>query len=195
MSQSAHKILVIDNHDSFTYNLVQLIEEVSDQEVTVQKNDQLNWIDIEQYDIIFISPGPGLPNEAGELMSFLDKFALKKRIFGVCLGLQAIFEHFGGSLKNLEKVFHGYECEVEQAGSNSKLFRNIDQKFKAGRYHSWVADEKELPESLRVNCYSQSGHIMGIEHVHYPIYAVQFHPESIMTPMGHQMIDNFLRLT
>jgi len=188
------KILVIDNYDSFTYNLVQMIEQISGVNPDVYRNDELEIDKVKNYDYIFISPGPGLPEESGITLELIKVFYTTKKIFGVCLGLQAIVVAMGGQLKNLKKVYHGIETEMHQGPVKSHIFEGIETIFKAGRYHSWVADETVLPDSLEVTCTGEANEIMAIQHTLYPVYGVQFHPESIMTPDGYKMIENFLNL-
>ena len=188
------RIVVIDNYDSFTYNLVQYIEEITDHKVDVFRNNEIDIDDLAHYDYIFISPGPGLPEESGITLELIKKYYNTKKIFGVCLGLQAIVEALGGQLLNLEKVYHGIDSEMTQGPASSPIFKEIDHVFTAGRYHSWVADASTLPDSLEVTCTVDDEQIMAIQHKEYPVYAVQFHPESIMTPDGKTMIRNFLSL-
>jgi anthranilate synthase component 2 len=188
------KILLIDNYDSFTYNLYQLIKQVSDDDVEVFRNDKISVAECEKYDKIFLSPGPGLPDEAGNLKAIISEYADKKPIFGVCLGQQAIGEVFGGKLKNLSRVYHGIRSEFTSVDSASNMFENIPKKFHAGRYHSWVIDKTTLPDCLEVTCEDDDGEIMGIAHKEYKVRAVQFHPESVMTDHGKEMIQNFLEL-
>ena len=187
-------IVVIDNYDSFTYNLVHHIQEITGHEIDIFRNDAVEVKDLDKYDYIFISPGPGLPEDSGITLSVISEYHSKKNIFGVCLGLQSIVVALGGELLNLERVYHGIESEISQIETESPIFDSISQTFKAGRYHSWVADIGKLPAELEVTCKDQNGQIMGIQHRDYPVYAVQFHPESIMTPDGMKMIENFLNL-
>ncbi len=187
-------IVVIDNYDSFTYNLVHHIQEITGHEIDIFRNDAVEVKDLDKYDYIFISPGPGLPEDSGITLSVISEYHSKKNIFGVCLGLQSIVVALGGELLNLERVYHGIESEISQTETESPIFDSISQTFKAGRYHSWVADIGKLPAELEVTCKDQNGQIMGIQHRDYPVYAVQFHPESIMTPDGMKMIENFLNL-
>jgi len=189
-----NKIVIIDNYDSFTYNLVHLINEIIDGEVTVLRNDQFDIEDIETFDYIILSPGPGLPEEAGLLKDVIRKYGATKKIFGVCLGLQAIGEVFGGKLKNLSKVFHGMKTMMNQTENMDPIFNGIAQSFEAGRYHSWVIDKDSCPDSLLVTAVDEDGEIMAARHKDLQIYGVQFHPESIMTPDGRKMLTNFLNL-
>lgn len=187
------KILLIDNYDSFTYNLVHIIEDVKGCKVDVYRNDEITIEACDKYDYIIISPGPGLPSESGLTKQVIQTYYKTKKIFGVCLGLQAIVEVFGGQLKNLSRVFHGIETEMKVI-ADSPIYRNIPKKFIAGRYHSWVADQDIFPQELIVNCVDDKKEIMGINHNKYHVHAVQFHPESIMTPDGKTMLYNFLNL-
>jgi anthranilate synthase component 2 len=189
-----HKVVIIDNYDSFTYNLVHLINEIIDGEVTVCRNDQFNIEELEVYDYIVLSPGPGLPDEAGLLKEVIRTYASTKKIFGVCLGLQAIGEVFGGKLKNLSKVFHGMKTVMTQTDNYDPIFNGINKSFDAGRYHSWVIDKSSFPTDLLITATDTDGEIMAARHKKYNIYGVQFHPESIMTPDGKTMLTNFLNL-
>jgi anthranilate synthase component II len=189
-----HKIVIIDNYDSFTYNLVHLINEIIDGEVTVLRNDQFEIETLEAFDYIILSPGPGLPEEAGLLKDVIRKYGANKKIFGVCLGLQAIGEVFGGELKNLTKVFHGMKTTMKQTENVDPIFEGIDQSFEAGRYHSWVINKDSCPDVLLVTAVDDEGEIMAARHKDFEIYGVQFHPESIMTPDGSKMLSNFLNL-
>lgn len=186
------RIILIDNYDSFTYNLLHVIEEVSDVEVVVKRNDQLSLDEIDAFDAIVLSPGPGVPSEAGLLLPIIKEYADKKPIFGVCLGHQAIAEAFGGALINLSDVFHGVESDIRIVKS-SVVFENMDSVVQVGRYHSWVVDEDALPSCLEVTAVSEEGQIMGVQHIDLPIYGIQFHPESVLTPGGKQMIGNFIK--
>jgi len=187
-------IIIIDNYDSFTYNLVHLINEITGGQVTVFRNDQFNIEDLEVFDYIVLSPGPGLPDEAGLLKDVIRRYSPTKKIFGVCLGLQAIGEVFGGKLKNLSKVFHGMKTIMTQAGIPDPIFHEIEPTFYAGRYHSWVIDKDTCPPELLITAVDEEGEIMAARHHTFQIYGVQFHPESIMTPDGKKMLTNFLNL-
>jgi len=189
------KVLVIDNYDSFTYNLVHSIENILGHEIDVFRNDSIELEKVDDYDYIFISPGPGIPTEAGLTLDIIKTYYKTKKIFGVCLGLQSIIVGLGGKLENLEKVFHGIESDMHQTENKSIIFSSVDKIFRAGRYHSWVANKTELPDELIVTSIDENGVIMAIQHQYHPIYAVQFHPESIMTPDGDLMIKNFLTLS
>ena len=185
------KILVFDNYDSFTYNLVHLLEKVCDHEIDVYRNDKITLQKVGEYDKILLSPGPGLPNEAGILLDVIKTYAPTKDIFGVCLGMQAIGETFGAKLKNLENVYHGVATPV-QILSDDSLFKNCPKEFKAGRYHSWVVDTNGLPDCLEVTATDKDGNIMAMKHKSYNVKGVQFHPESILSECGEQIISNWL---
>jgi anthranilate synthase component 2 len=184
------KILVIDNYDSFVYNLVHYLEEL-DCEVTVIRNDQLELEDVEKYDKILLSPGPGIPSEAGLLKSIIEKYASSKSILGVCLGQQAIGEVFGGTLGNLESVYHGIATTMDLCVDDEPLFKDLPKTMKVGRYHSWVV-LKELPDSLEATSYDEKGQIMSLRHREFDVRGVQFHPESVLTPDGKKMIQNWV---
>ena len=185
------KILVIDNYDSFTYNLVQYLKMAGISNVDVFCNDQISLAQIDQYDKILLSPGPGLPSEAGILIEVIKMYAPIKSILGVCLGQQAIGEVFGGKLINLDKVYHGVATEMEVV-KEDVLFKGLPQKFKAGRYHSWVVDQNNFPEELEITCKDENGYVMGLRHKSFDLRGVQFHPESILTEYGLQMIKNWV---
>ena len=188
-----NKILVFDNYDSFTYNLVHLIEKVShDVVVEVFRNEKISLDEIEKYDRIVISPGPGIPEEAGLLLEVIKRFKGKKPIFGVCLGQQAIAVEAGAKLINLDKVFHGVATDMHSINSGGVILNGIETPFLAGRYHSWVIDEKTLPVEYVITARDADGNIMAIENRSEKIYGVQFHPESIMTPSGESIMLNFL---
>ncbi len=188
------KVIIIDNYDSFTYNLVHLIEDILQESIDVVKNNAFDLIDLENYDYIVLSPGPGLPDEAGLLKQVIETYGAQKKIFGVCLGLQAIGEVYGCQLKNLPKVYHGIQSPMRVIDFDCPIFKGIPLSFVAGRYHSWVIDPTTLTQDLIVTSMDAVGEIMGIRHRKYPIYAVQFHPESIMTPEGKLMLENFLNI-
>ncbi len=185
------KILVFDNYDSFTYNLVHCIEKISAHEVTVRRNDQITRDEISGFDKILLSPGPGLPSEAGLLKELIESFASTKSIFGVCLGQQAIGEVFGGKLINLDTVYHGVATEMEVV-AHDVLFEGLPTRFKAGRYHSWVVDSHSFPAELEVTARDANGFVMALRHRKYDVRGVQFHPESILTEYGEQIIRNWL---
>ena len=186
------KILVLDNYDSFTYNLVHYVEELTDIKVDVFRNDEISLDDVDLYDKIILSPGPGLPDEAGILKPLIARYGKTKSILGVCLGCQAIGEVFGGSLINLNKVFHGIATPVSVIDRKEFVFNGVPDTFMAGRYHSWVINETDFPKSLVITSRDESGQIMGVRHNEYNIRGVQFHPESILTEHGHALLKNFL---
>ena len=184
------KILVIDNYDSFTYNLVHYLEDL-DCEVDVKRNDQLQLEDVEPYHYIVLSPGPGIPDEAGLLKEIIQTYAPSKKIFGVCLGQQAIGEVFGGKLINLSEVYHGIATTINII-KDDVLFDGLPEEIEVGRYHSWVVDP-ELPDSLVATSVDQNGQLMSLRHKEYDVSAVQFHPESVLTPYGKQILENWLK--
>jgi len=186
------KILVLDNYDSFTYNLVQYLQELSEYPIDVIRNDAISLEAVEAYDLIVLSPGPGVPKDAGIMPELIKKYAATKIIFGVCLGLQAIGEAFGGTLHNLNQVFHGIETTIEITDTQDALFKEIPQGIKVGRYHSWVVNKEELPENLKITAVDAEGMIMALQHKTYAVSGVQFHPESIMTEYGKEMLKNVL---
>ncbi len=188
------KILVLDNYDSFTYNLVHLLRELTAESIDVFKNDEITPEEIEKYDKILISPGPGLPDQAGITKKMITRFASSKSIFGVCLGCQAIGEAFGGSLINLNTVYHGVETKIIVLNRDEKLFTGIPDTFTAGRYHSWVLDETNLPHDITITAKDEEGSIMAICHKTMDVRGVQFHPESIMTKYGRQIVKNWLNI-
>ena len=186
------KILVFDNYDSFTYNLVHYLEKLTGSDVDVFRNDQITLAEVDKYDKILLSPGPGLPNESGILLDLIKTYAGKKSILGVCLGLQAMAEAFGGKLLNMDEVYHGVATLMTITDKTEPLFKDIPEQFNAGRYHSWVAEKNSLPDCFRITCVDEAGQIMGIRHKEYDLVGVQFHPESILTEYGEKMIENWL---
>ncbi|WP_261511432.1 anthranilate synthase component II [Chryseobacterium paludis] len=190
--QSTAKVLVFDNYDSFTYNLVQIIEKILDQKVDVFRNDEISLEDIDKYDKIILSPGPGIPEESGILLDLIRKYASTKSILGVCLGQQAIAEAFGGKLINLSEIFHGVATTAELTKDKTKLFQNLSSGLEVGRYHSWAVDPDQFPEELEITAVDKDGMIMALQHKTYDVHGVQFHPESILTPDGEVIIKNFL---
>ena len=185
-------ILLLDNYDSFTYNLVHLLEQSEEVNVKVLRNDEMAIEYATQFDKIVLSPGPGIPDEAGILKPLIKALAGKKSMLGVCLGLQAIAEVFGGTLYNLNKVQHGVASETKVIDKNEVLFRNLPAQFKTGRYHSWMVDKAQLPSCLRITSVDASDQIMSLRHDTFDICGVQFHPESVLTEYGKQMIANWL---
>ena len=186
------KILILDNYDSFTYNLVHFIEDITGEKPAVFRNDEISIEAINRYDMIILSPGPGIPDEAGILKETIKIYAGKKPIFGVCLGLQAITEVFGGSLQNIDQVFHGVATTMQILKPNALIYKNIPEKFEAGRYHSWIASKEDFPSELEITSVDEFGAIMSLQHRSFPISAVQYHPESILTPLGKQILENFI---
>ncbi|WP_299096221.1 aminodeoxychorismate/anthranilate synthase component II [uncultured Winogradskyella sp.] len=184
------KVLVIDNYDSFTYNLVHYLEDLNC-EVTVKRNDKLALEDVDAFEKIVLSPGPGIPDEAGLLKDIIKTYASTKSIFGVCLGLQAIGEVFGGELENLRNVYHGVATQVTLAVNDEILFKGLNPTFEVGRYHSWVV-KNNLPESLEATSFDENGQIMSLRHKTYDVRGVQYHPESVLTPNGKKILENWL---
>ena len=185
------KILVIDNYDSFTYNLVHYLKDLGC-EVTIKRNDQLTLEEVEPFQKIVLSPGPGIPDEAGLLKPIIQKYAASRSIFGVCLGQQAIGEVFGGELKNLDSVFHGVATKVKTTVDDESIFDGLENSFDVGRYHSWVVDNEYFPEELEITSIDEQGQIMSLRHKKYDVRGVQFHPESILTPEGKTILKNWL---
>ncbi len=185
------KILVIDNYDSFVYNLVHYLEEL-DCEVTVIRNDRFHLDEVEEYDKILLSPGPGIPDEAGLLKEVIKKYATSKSMLGVCLGQQAIGEVFGGSIENLSEVFHGVATNAIITVEDEPLFKGLEKEIEVGRYHSWVVSKKDFPDVLEVTAVDENGQIMALRHRTLDIRGVQFHPESVLTPKGKQIIKNWI---
>ncbi len=183
-------ILVIDNCDSFTYNLVHYLEDLNCN-VTVKRNDQLTLEDVEPFTHILLSPGPGIPDEAGLLKPIIKTYAPTKRIFGVCLGMQAIGEVFGGSLNNLNTVYHGVATKISITANDEPIYNNMDNTIDVGRYHSWVVN-KNLPDVLEATSFDEQGELMSLRHKVYDVRGVQFHPESVLTPNGKQMLKNWI---
>ena len=206
------KILVFDNYDSFTYNLVHLVQKIINDRVDVYRNDQIPLEKVKEYDKIILSPGPGVPVEAGLMLPLIKEYAGSKCILGVCLGHQAIGEAFGGKLMNLSMVFHGVatpvrivsgELSVVSNGSNSpltthhsrkNLFEGLPDQLEVGRYHSWVVSKENFPEELEITVEDDNGYIMGLQHKTYDVQGVQFHPESVLTPMGEKIMRNWLKV-
>lgn len=186
------KILVIDNYDSFTYNLVHYLEDL-DCEVTVKRNDQLTLEEVDAFQKIVLSPGPGLPDEAGLLKTIIKTYAPTKSILGVCLGQQAIAEVYGGSLINLDAVYHGVSTKVTSCVNDESLFDGLDKNINVGRYHSWVVDPN-LPEELEATSIDENGQVMSLRHKVYDLRGVQFHPESVLTPQGKKILENWIRI-
>lgn len=199
------RVLVFDNYDSFTYNLVHLVQQITHEKVEVYRNDQIPLEKVKGYDKIILSPGPGIPSEAGELLPLINEYAASKSILGVCLGHQAIGEAFGGKLVNLDKVYHGVATEIQvrsfelgaclpdrQVGSQN-LFNGLPEKIMVGRYHSWIISEEGFPEELEITAKDENGYVMALRHKQYDVQGVQFHPESVLTPDGRTIIENWLK--
>jgi len=192
------KILVFDNYDSFTYNLVHVVEKILNQKVDIFRNDKITLDQVNDYDKIILSPGPGIPVEAGLLLPLIQQYAPIKSILGVCLGHQAIAEAFGGSLNNLKNVFHGIATPIQllknERNEIPTIFNQLPEQITVGRYHSWVVNDDDLPEELTITARDESGLIMALQHKKYDVTGVQFHPESVLTPHGEAIIRNWLLL-
>ena len=188
------KILVFDNYDSFTYNLVHLVEKITHEKVTVFRNDQIALADIQQYDKIILSPGPGIPVEAGLLLPLIEEYASSKSILGVCLGHQAVGEAFGGTLINLDTVYHGVATPITIIDQQSKIFNELPEVIEVGRYHSWIVSDENFPGELEVTARDENGYIMGLQHKTFDVQGVQFHPESVLTPDGEKLMRNWLKV-
>lgn len=186
------KILLLDNYDSFTYNLVHVIKSLGYENVDVYRNDKIELSQIDQYDKIILSPGPGLPSEAGIMMELIKEYAGKKSILGVCLGHQAISEVFGAKLENIPTVFHGVQTAIKIV-IEDYIFAGLPKEILAGRYHSWIVSKNDFPNELEVTAVDRAGDIMALKHKQLDLHGVQFHPESILTPDGARIIQNFLQ--
>ena len=187
------KLLVIDNYDSFTYNLVQYLKEVNAGSIDVFRNDKISLEEIEKYDAIVLSPGPGLPKDAGLLLEIIQQYYTSKPILGICLGHQAIGEVFGGQLENLTKVYHGIATPI-QLLDKEVMFKEIEDDLVVGRYHSWVVQKANFPICLTITAEDEQGQIMALRHQEYPVFGLQFHPESVLTPKGKALLKNFVQL-
>jgi anthranilate synthase component II len=187
------RVLVFDNYDSFTYNLVHLVEKIAPVKVDVYRNDQIPLEDVKAYDKIILSPGPGIPSEAGSLLPLIREYASSKSILGVCLGHQAIGEAFGGQLVNLTKVYHGVATRCKILNGKSELFSGLPSEIEIGRYHSWIVAKENLPADLQVTAEDDNGYIMALQHKTYDVQGVQFHPESVLTPQGERILKNWLK--
>jgi anthranilate synthase component 2 len=191
------KILVFDNYDSFTYNLVHLVEKILHNKVDVYRNDQIPLEKVKDYDKIILSPGPGVPEEAGLLLPLIKEYASSKSILGVCLGHQAIGEAFGGKLVNLSTVYHGVATPVklnsEKSAVKSQLFEGLPAEIEVGRYHSWIISDDNFPADLEVTARDANNYIMALQHKKYDVQGVQFHPESVLTPEGEKIMRNWLK--
>jgi anthranilate synthase component 2 len=187
------KILVLDNYDSFTYNLVEYLRNLGANDIEVHRNREIDLTEVAKFDKILLSPGPGIPDEAGILKDVIKKYAASKSILGVCLGEQAIAEVFGGSIENLDQVYHGVSTSIFRTEDDKGVLQGIEKEFQAGRYHSWNVVKENLPDCLTVTCEDAEGRIMGIRHKEYDVQGLQFHPESVLTPNGIKMIENWLK--
>jgi anthranilate synthase component 2 len=186
------KVLVIDNYDSFTYNLVHMLQTFDGISVDVKRNDQIAVSEVESYKKIVLSPGPGIPSEAGLMPEIVREFAPTKSILGVCLGHQCIGEIFGGTLRNLSTPIHGKATAIQVTDPTERLFKGLPDTFDVGRYHSWVVQKDSLSESVKVTAVDEAGEIMALRHKSYDVCGVQFHPESILTPRGYEMLKNWI---
>lgn len=185
-------ILILDNYDSFTFNLFHLVKKISRGNVEVVLNDRVDLDDVKKYDKIILSPGPGIPVEAGSMIDLIREYASSKSILGVCLGHQAIAETFGGKLKNLSTVYHGVTTNCYLEPGDHPLFRGLPAVFEVGHYHSWVVNGEDLPKELQVTAYDDNGLIMALQHQSYDVQGVQFHPESVLTPTGEIILRNWI---
>ncbi len=187
------KILLLDNYDSFTYNLLHVVKELGATEVEVHRNNRIGLDEVERFDKIILSPGPGIPEEAGLLLPIIRRYAPTKCMLGVCLGHQAIGEAFGATLENLTEVYHGVQTPIDITGADA-LFDGLGRELAVGRYHSWVVSGEKFPDCLDITAVSREGQIMALRHKEYEVHGIQFHPESVLTPQGKQIIQNFLAL-
>ena len=188
------KILVFDNYDSFTYNLVHLVEKITHTKVDVFRNDEITLDKVNEYDKIILSPGPGIPSEAGLLLSLIKQYAATKSILGVCLGHQAIGEAFGGTLTNLSKVYHGVATPIKILNKKSEILKGLGDEIEVGRYHSWIISDENFPAELEVTARDDNGYIMALQHKTFDVQGVQFHPESVLTPDGEIILRNWLNV-
>jgi len=189
---AVRKILLFDNYDSFTYNLVHLVEKILHTKVDVYRNNEIPMEQVKEYDKIILSPGPGIPEEAGMLLPLIKEYAFSKSILGVCLGHQAIAEAFGATLINLETVFHGVATPIKILDRDDPLYKGLDETIEVGRYHSWIVSDKNLPAALEIKSVDANNYIMGLKHKNFDVQGVQFHPESVLTPRGEIIIRNWL---
>ena len=187
------KILVFDNYDSFTYNLVHLVEKILHIKVDVFRNDEIALEKVKDYDKIILSPGPGIPSEAGLLLPLIKEYASTKSILGVCLGHQAIGEAFGTKLINLDTVFHGVATPIKILNKSAPILQGLGEEVEVGRYHSWIVDNKNFPEQLEITAVDENGFIMALQHKTFDVQGVQFHPESVLTPCGEKIMRNWLK--
>lgn len=191
LNRQEEAILLLDNYDSFTYNLLHVVKELGATNIEVFRNDEISLEEVERFDKIILSPGPGIPEEAGLLLPIIRKYAPTKSILGVCLGHQAIGEAFGATLENLTEVYHGVQTPVNIL-KEDVLFKGLGHEIPVGRYHSWVVSRKDFPECLEITAESREGQIMALRHRTYNVHGIQFHPESVLTPQGKEIIKNFL---
>ncbi|HVG14757.1 MAG TPA: aminodeoxychorismate/anthranilate synthase component II [Chitinophagaceae bacterium] len=187
------KILVFDNYDSFTYNLVHLVEKITNEKVDVYRNDEISMEAVKEYDKIILSPGPGIPSEAGMLLPLIKEYASTKSILGVCLGHQAIGEAFGGKLLNLSTVYHGVATPIKITNVDAPILQGLDEVVEVGRYHSWVVSDEGFPDVLEITAQDDNGYIMALQHKTFDVQGVQFHPESVLTPQGEVILRNWLK--
>ena len=188
------RILVFDNYDSFTYNLVHLVEKITHTKVEVYRNDEIPLEKVKEYDKIILSPGPGIPEEAGLLLPLIKEYAASKSILGVCLGHQAIGQAFGGKLVNLSTVYHGVATPVKvDEEKKSPLFEGLPTVIEVGRYHSWIVSDEDFPSVLEVTARDENNYIMALQHKEFDVQGVQFHPESVLTPLGEEILRNWLK--
>ena len=186
------KLLMLDNYDSFTFNLVHLLREIGGRDIEVHRNDKIALADIVDFDEIVLSPGPGIPLEAGIMPALVKEYAATKKILGICLGHQCIGEVFGAKLHNLDRPVHGMATECLVTDSSEPIFQGMPQEFKVGRYHSWVVAREGFPDTLKITAEDKSGQIMALRHRAYNVAGLQFHPESVLTPDGKKLISNWL---
>lgn len=187
------KILILDNYDSFTYNLVHAVEYISGNKIDVFRNDKISLEEVGKYDKIILSPGPGLPKDAGIMPALIKEYAATKTILGVCLGHQAITECFGGTLYNMPKVYHGVASDIKVLKQDNIIFKDLAASLSVGRYHSWISEKKTFPADLEITAEDENGFIMALAHKTFDIQGVQFHPESVLTPDGNKMLENWLK--
>lgn len=192
------KILIFDNYDSFTYNLVHVVEKIIHGKVDVFRNDKIPLEKVNEYDKIILSPGPGLPFESGLLLPLIKEYASTKSILGVCLGLQAIGESFGGKLINLKEVYHGVATKIKvnkkRSSAENDIFKSLPDELEVGRYHSWIVSHEDFPRDLEITSEDENGCIMALRHKTFDVQGVQFHPESVLTPLGEKMMQNWLNI-
>jgi anthranilate synthase component 2 len=191
------KILIFDNYDSFTYNLVHVVEKIIHGKVDVYRNDKISLEKVNEYDKIIISPGPGLPSESGLLLPLIKEYASSKSILGVCLGQQAIAESFGGKLINLQTVYHGVATKIKinekRTKTENDIFKSLPNELEVGRYHSWIVSKEGFPKELEITAEDENGYIMALRHKKWDVQGVQFHPESVLTPDGEKIMRNWLK--